>query len=338
MISYLHDGKVLIRFIADTAEPVEGSFRFNDVLQICPLPDDAPKPVRSIGTMDQHPFIIEYSFDEMDIETLRKVRTEGLSSSSYIPEDAFFVTDYYRSKQQEILSILSVITRNLVTTESPARHWVREGDNAIQPGRFSDSLHFFDGYSRLGTWFSTQDSLEISLVNSTTYYNQTGNAGGSFALSDATISLLETYFDLNDDEKRAFLSACVLFSKALEAKTVSVSLTYIGIVSSLEALIDFEHRGEKENRCKKCNQLKYKVRKKFCEFVAEYASTDIECKKFANNLYDRRSGIGHRGELLADDVVGRVVPPSAENQDWTELSNMIHLARICFVNWLEKRT
>ena len=87
MEAYRRDGKVLIGFIAETAGLVEGSFRFNDVLQIRPLPEDAPKPARSIGTTDQHPFIIEYSFDDMDIEALREVRTEGPSSSSYIPED-----------------------------------------------------------------------------------------------------------------------------------------------------------------------------------------------------------------------------------------------------------
>ncbi|MBT4934378.1 MAG: hypothetical protein HOL66_13405 [Rhodospirillaceae bacterium] len=333
MRSYHRDGKGLIRFIAYSPEPVEGCFRFNDVLQIFSLPDDAPKPEHSYA---DHPFVIEYSFEEMDIAELREVRTAGLSPSSDTPPDNFLKTEHHWCKQQEILSVLSVITRHLIKKETTQHRWILDTEGDVLTGKFAQTGYYWKGFGELGEWFSTPFSPEITFIDSNTYYGEFGVTGKLLDLSDATVPLLEKYFELGDEEKIAFLSASVLFSQALEAWSVSDSLTYIGIVSSLEALIEFDHRSAKTNHCPNCGQPTYKIRKKFLDFMSTYGSNDESFRKFADRLYSRRSGIGHQGKLLAGDIAGQVVSPSDETRDWWELGQLSRVARVCLVNWLNR--
>jgi hypothetical protein len=316
MNSYHRDGKVLIRFIAFAFPPLEGCFRFKDVLQIFSLPDNAPKPEKLLA---DHPFVIEYSFEEMDTVALREIWTTGLASSSDQSDDQISEAEHHWSKKQEILKVLSVLTRDIITK-----------------GKLEQIGFNWDGLGKLGEWFSTPDLPEIPLIDMNTYYNQPNFIGTPFQLSDATTSILGKYFGLGNDEKEAFLSACVLFTQALEAWSISHSLTYIGVVSSLEALIEFEHRGKKVSHCLNpdCGQPIYKVKKKFIEFMMTNGSKNEE---FVKHLYNRRSGIGHRGKLLAPDVAGRVMPLAEEMGDTRELGQLSRAARICLVNWLMKR-
>lgn len=332
MTTYLHDGKVLTRFIAYSPERVEGYFRFNDVLQILSLPDEAPKPGQSFVPV--YPFIIEYSFEEMDVDSVREALTAGLAPSSDVPDDQSLMSDHFRAKKQEILTLLSVITRYPIEEARPGMHWVLDTDGAGLNTKFLSDGYFWGGIDALGNWFSTPDLLEITSVESNKYYNQIGSTGEPFSLSDATPRLLENYFGLDDDAREVFLSACVLFSQSLEARSISKSLPYIGIVSSLETLIKFDNRGTKPRHCSKCDQLMYGATKKFQKFLAEYGLPEEGFKKFADDLYDRRSGIGHRGELLAGDEAGRAVPWSNEFQDNMKLLQLSCVARVCFVNWL----
>jgi len=341
MYSYHRDEKAMIRFIAFSPQPVTGYFRINNRLQIFSLPDDAPKPER-LQSFADHPFIVEYSFKEPNVDELRNIMTNDTQEISDGVLDHFFQSQYYCSKQQEILSILSVFTRYLITKEQDQHCWVVEGDEDKFIGRFAQAGYFWAGFRELGEWFSTPNLPQIDTVDANTYYNNPSIVGEHFRFSDASVSLFEKYLSLRDGEEReAYLSACVLFSQALEAWPISHSLTYIGVVSSLEALIKFDHRkadrkAERE-ACGECGQPKYKVRQKFLEFMHTYGNSDDSYKRFADQIYARRSGIGHQGKLLAGDVAGQVVSPGDEFGDLHELRLLGQAARICLVNWLMKR-
>lgn len=334
MRSFHRDGKALIRFIGFSPVPLKGYFRFNDVLQIFSLPDDAPKPEQLIAF---HPFVIEYSFKEIDVSEMKEAHLVGMHPSSDTPNDHMLQAEHHWSKQDEILSILSVITSVLITKEKPEHRWFLNANDKQLTGKFAQTGYYWDGFDKLGEWFSTPDLQGIGVVDANAYYNQYAQMGKHLDLSNVTNPFLETYFELDDDTKKVFLSACALFSKSLESWAISHSLTYIGIVSSLEALIEFDNQGKSASRCKKCGQPMYKVRKKFLDFMATYGSNDEGYKKFADQLYARRSGIGHQGKLLAGDVVGQVIPPYEEMTDSHELSKLSRAARICLVNWLLKR-
>jgi hypothetical protein len=334
MHSFEHDGKTMIRFIAFSPDPVKGYFRLNDIFQIFSLPDDAPQPGMDWA---DHPFIIEYSFDNPDVDALREIRMTGLSASSDTPPDHFLKSKLNWSKQEEILSVLSVITRYLIKKDKVGHCWVHHRDGQGLSERYAQTGYYWEGLSKLGEWFSKPGLPEIALTDSRTYYNQLGVTGDPLDLPNEIILLLDRYFMLDEDEKEAFLSACTLFSQSLEAWSVSHSLTYMGIVSSLEALIEFEYREAEKRNCSECGQPVYKVRQKFLEFIATYGSSSSEFRKFADNLYARRSGIGHRGELLSGDVVGQVMTPRDESRDFMDLLYLSNVARTCLVNWLRSR-
>ncbi len=80
--------------------------------------------------------------------------------------------------------------------------------------------------------------------------------------------------------------------------------------------------------CKECNQPIYSVHQKFLDFYEKYTGRK-ENRKFAKYLYNRRSGISHRGTLLESDKQA-----GFELMDSVELENIIRWIRVCLVNWL----
>jgi hypothetical protein len=295
-----------------------------------PLPDDAPRPAFDCA---DHPFLVEYMFQNVDAEELRAVRTQGLSEASDIPPNEIHEFDFARAKQKEILALLSVFSRHLITREGTGHKWVLDKDTR-ETGRVAQTGYFWKGLGLYGDQLSTLEVPEILLVESDVYFNSFAATGDSLTLPDSLSALLSTYFDLEDDEREAFLAACVLFASSLEAWSISHSLTYVGLVSCIEALIDFEHRGTKREHCEGCGQPLYKVRQKFLDFANNYGSPDQEFRKIADRLYSRRSAIGHKGSLLAQDIAGRVTTPAYEGESFMELLYLAKMARLCLVNWL----
>ena len=55
-----------------------------------------------------------------------------------------------------------------------------------------------------------------------------------------------------------------------------------------------------EEKCEGCGGPVFGLTARFREFV-KHASTDKDRRTFANRLYDLRSAIAHRGELLRED-------------------------------------
>ena len=59
----------------------------------------------------------------------------------------------------------------------------------------------------------------------------------------------------------------------------NISLGFAALISSIETLIDFDHKGDKEKYCKDCGQQIFGVNKKLMKFMKQHVSTNIKLKK-----------------------------------------------------------
>lgn len=133
--------------------------------------------------------------------------------------------------------------------------------------------------------------------------------------------LLELYYYSTDDNlKKEYLNACVVLTKSFELLEVDWSASYILLVSTIEALIEIEHKNTKVSNCKACGQPVYKIRKKFHDFIEKYCY-EID-KKTKDLFYGIRSGIAHSGQLLGMSYRHKWAIESQEDFDLKYKSSM----------------
>ena len=109
-----------------------------------------------------------------------------------------------------------------------------------------------------------------------------------------------------------------------------LSFAFAAVISSIETLNQFYHREKKINRCDKCNLEIYSVRRKFRDFFKFYVSDEKKLDSHVDDLYNIRSKILHRGELLLSDIERFNI------DDAVRLEYLIRLIRISIINWLSK--
>lgn len=329
--TFQNDGKTLLRFVAFSPLPIEGSYRYKDVLQIMSLPDTAPKPQYSIG---EHPLVIEYVYDTISEQERARILSEYSNPDSF--DGRMLESRYNFTKQDEILCVLSVITKYLITKEDNGKKWVLcdKDEDWISVERGVG--YFWKGMRQFGENLTDIDIDCIPEVQYELYYSKEAFLGEQFMLSDSTSSFLDKYFSLDEAKKEAFLSACVLFERSSRTWAISHSLAYIGFVSGIEALIEYENRNAKTEKCDDCGQPKFKVRQKFLAFARDYGNDSPKFKMYVDKLYNRRSQIGHVGKLLSHDLAGKISGPVVEMNDGIELRNLQRVVRIMMINWLAK--
>lgn len=320
------------RYIALSEVPVEGFFRYKDVVQVLPAPTEAPRLQADFSlTPFHHPLIVEISFTPSDV---------GRKSSGYeIPVDTVNI-EIAQTRLKHLLLLLTAFCNFRLFTYSFHQAWfVSPGTQANgqldwspQWGRESYVLNGFD--SEIAN-FTEPNVAPANLVEAAGYFNSLGRPIGQVVEFPVTISaLFDAAFAIPDEARTALLSACSLLDQGIALWQSHPSLSFASCVSALECLIAFDHREEKPEVCRGCGQERYRVMKKFQQFFANYGSNSAEFKKYAQEVYRYRSKILHRGELFLGDVELRKFL-SLDGSDVDEFRrSLVRTCRICIANWL----
>lgn len=180
--------------------------------------------------------------------------------------------------------------------------------------------------------FSKMSSDEIEHIPYVDYYRKIGTVGDNLSFPDIIDSLFDKYFSLHDDIREVFDKSVILFSHAHKILSVSSSIGYATFISAIENLVDYENKGLSIEHCRECGQPKYKVTKKFKDFMIKYTSGDAFYKKYAQKIYSQRSKILHAGDIFKTDIT----KANFDFRSSIEVMNLIETVRVCLINWLMK--
>ena len=112
--------------------------------------------------------------------------------------------------------------------------------------------------------------------------------------------LLRLYFHAPDSRfKRLFRDACRVAARARYVAQFDLSTSFLLLVSSIESLIHIKHVDQSVERCGECGQERYRVVRKFKEFLDEYSYEIAPSTK--QRIYQLRSNLVHRGQFLPLD-------------------------------------
>ncbi len=321
---------------------IGGYYKFGEVFQIIALDDSHPKPpTQSLG---HFPLAIEYSFEinkEQRGHLLKDIWVEADEKLKERLVDA----SYYKSKREEIMALMSLFTPSLFFIYNRD---IQELSWFAQLGGNCNKICWGQKfYSPEKTNIEDRDSFSkpaikaISRIKASEYYDKLFTYPGQnianeeFALPDIIDTLFEKYYTLEKEAQLVFLQATTLFYQSMKIWFESKSLTYTALISSLETLVNYDYSGVKYAPCENCKTTQYQVMKKFRAFLnVEDLPPGDKNRKYVNMLYELRSQILHRGNILLGDSSIPGYYSFKEAEEVALLMNIVSIIRKRLLRWL----
>ena len=294
--------------------PVEGWYRYRNVLQILPPPATAPRPA---FLMADHPFVLQFRFPTSSNGAVRNIRRSA--------------------KEHDIILTLSgLLAGSIWPLPQPGRHhWV------FLPHEIGKPLcaeYLQEGYSCPGLIMEADDFATVEGIPKipqkahSAYYASWGISRESrFEIPGTLDQLLDGFYDLGVDSRVQFLRACYWFDLAGKFYTCSRSAAFAALVSSVETLMPPQEKG---SQCKECgHSLGKSTTQRFVEFVDHMVPSGGGMEKARKDLYRARSALLHGGRLLPSDYLG-LCPAAGASAEFENMDHAQRLVRLVLANWL----
>jgi len=327
--------------IVFTKSPLSGLYKYADIFQIYPANlENLPK-----SKVQKHfPNILEYWTDSDDKVNIQTEISEF---------DNLFSESATRIKKQDIITgLLSCFTNNLFFSyKNIEGSWALPiseenlGENAnswsskwCHPRFDFPKLH----EQLIISDFSNVDIKEVEYKkNHANYYLDEPNIDlddrVAVVFPDTITLMFNSYFALNQKDKEVVGIAISHLISAVELMHYKKTLSLIASFTSLESLIDYEHKKYKDfkpAKCKECGQLQYKVSKKFRGFLLEFVVDSSENKKKFNSYYSLRSKIVHAGKQVKHERLFPEFSTEETEADFITQLEIIQLNRMAVTNWI----
>ena len=334
----------LTRRLVFSKAPLKGYYRFGDVFQLTPAPDNWLRPPTIMG---DYPLILELRYDpkiapdresdhwrrdlfERDRE--KKLGTKGWTDGQIDARRS--ETNMWRETaiRKELSVLLSALTNHRIFDygSSIRQAWTI----TLRRGQKSETRWAQIGYQTpdldwpVDDFFSAPTMKEAPRVPIGDHFknlpdSHTVGAGdkNNVQFHDALDELLTIYFALEVKKKRKFYSACHLWAQAFDLKEIKASsMSLVASVSSIETLQNF---GAVPKTSKTT---------RFKEFFKKYAGPGAET--LATKLYKIRGDISHDGELLREELFDRGFTIGGHDEQMLFPGDVTRATHIALVNWL----
>lgn len=308
-------------------ERITGYFRYKDIFQIIPVPDNAPMP--EVGFRD-YPFLLQFKYTKSN---------DGVIDYSRRRKKAVIYTRLLNLLVNQRVRLLRNNAQaywTLNVTESP----IKMSSSYRQEG------YTFEGLSLVPANFTEMSGIdEIEKVPFQKYYTNKGVTSDPLKIPDNIERSLDRIFSLTSQDYDRFFRACTWYEKGQLIWEESSSSSFVAMVSAIEALIGEKTRCKTCGQdvpeslliCKECKQPRYQSAKNFKEFIAKYVSDLDSMPKEAALLYTMRSSLAHGAKLLQQDLrPWNFMNPAHQNESQIQ-GNLFHITGIAIYNWLWSR-
>ncbi|KAF1042700.1 MAG: hypothetical protein GAK34_02775 [Delftia tsuruhatensis] len=252
-----------------------GHYRYSDVFQI-------KESEKASSITSGHYIDIEYN------ETYANVIQKKVDPQN---EDAVFHEARMRERAhldllKELIALLSIVTNQSYDLDYMKELIVRPDDQEIIPS-FSDM----------------SSSREIPRDSSLLRLKQRPH-NSWVSIDPLCDDYFKNYFKLDAEARERYNASIFLYQSMRKILLTSASMAFIGLISAIENLMDFESKkiGQKPIQCTNCNQPIYSISKRFKEFMIKFSEFDVEnTNSVLNKFYSQRSSISHTGGIFEID-------------------------------------
>ena len=307
----------------------QGFFRYRDILQILPVPREAPQPPQTMG---EHPFVLEFQFAE---------------SSNYSISTA---RRFIREHKHELL-IAALLPYSIRSLGKMLRHhWVWPAwdiRNGVAPrSSYQQEGYTWEGLSLLVDAFTEPEGMTpLQSKEPVKFYTRRGvSADDKLELPSNIDVLLNQFFALDTEQQERFLRASFLAQHARIVYTYSRSAAFTALISAIETLIPQEslERCDRCNglltteRCEACGRTLERTTQRFSEFVERFATISSISASNRGRLYAIRSRLSHGDSLLpSDERIWQTGLTRPWLEEWEDIGTAWGIVTVILANWLQ---
>lgn len=325
------------KLIFFTRTELKGAFLYKDIFQIYPINGEG-FPYSKI--QKHFPNYIELKTspeDNLNIQTTFPELDELLSGIA--PAIV---------KQDLILNLLTTCSNHLFFRyEYPNETWALPIKSS-NPDDYQDAESVWC-YPVYGSKTTSENNLifeysdisifnKIDLIKFSEYFFKDVDPDKEYSGPVKFVSIIDafllSFFNLEKDFKPIVNQAMYHLKNGVELAESKKTLSLLSLFTSLETMVNLEHRDFKVENCENCGQQKFKISKKFRDFLSKYVSNHPQSKSKFNKLYSLRSKIVHSGEILNSEFLYSEVSPETKNEENLKISEIIQICRLSIVNWV----
>ena len=322
----VNSNKTICRVIIFSKQKIHGFYRYKDEFQIFPyIFDNVPKS----EFQDTYPAILEFKRDNTinDITIIGK----GLWS-----------------KEDRIRTMLNTFTNNHfykgVSPQVQLGYLLSELENGTPKLEwFMNHIEFpFENREMFFESFYNGVKEAVKLMEHTAYFMNNPDIlfdrEGELVLPETIDKLFESYFKLASEEINFVDTATDYITNSIELFKRQKTLSLVSSFTAIETMVNLEYRNVRNETCSECNQVKYRIRKKFTDFLLKYVASGKENKKVFTGYYDRRSKIIHQGERLKTENYFAHTTEEEVQEELNFRGSILQLGRLAINNWLLLKT
>jgi len=328
--------KTFYKVVVFCSNPIKGKYQFEDKFQIYPF-ESAKAPKSKYAKF--YPIAFEYWVDHSVKERF----------SEFFKGNEAFLSKHTQAmnRQKEILNLLSSITNYRFYFPPMEFTWLismkdemtREEVDAQTSHFGATSYRYPEMFAEnIITGFSTPVYPALKFVkHPECFINLDVEGTEEVTLPQHTTAAVHNYFALADDARKSINSAASLIANGIDLRIKMKSISFVSFVSSIETMVNFEHKGEEIKTCGTCKAPIFSVAAKFRDYLFKYASANPAEKKTINKIYQLRSKIVHTGMLLFGDNTLSWSDDKKHDEQWHTHIQAMQIARVSLTNWLLKR-
>lgn len=145
---------------------------------------------------------------------------------------------------------------------------------------------------------------------------------------------VKKYYSLNTDVKKIIDTAILFFIDAVELIETKPTIAVVSAFTAIETMVNFYFSDFIPEKCECCGQLKYKISKKYKDFLIEVVGGDLRNKSKFNKLYSLRSKIIHTGSYFKSQNLWNNLSRQEKDSEFLTIYEILTLSRLSIVNWI----
>jgi len=333
-----------------TKTPYTDFFRYRDIFQILPFEEEE----LNLKLSEYHFIsILEINLEELfkyidksiDVPLLFNENNEllesGKESINLTEMEPLIKFDHYINYAKSlVIEILSTITlfEHFDYPNETSNGWFRE----IPPKDKELTIKWGKKWlpisnSPIESFSCTKLFNRIEKNNPLEYFKTIGSSYKKIKFPSDIEEKLNIYFKLDIEVREVLNNSFTYFLHANHIKEDFPSLAIVSLVNSIENLVNYNHKNTTVEKCNECGQDRFRITKKFNDFLDEnlegyYSRKEI--KGMIGDIYSKRSKIVHTGILYKSEK-NKPIWEGSLLDSTSDLIVIIAVTRIVINSWIK---
>jgi hypothetical protein len=330
--------KNIYKKIIFTKTPLKSYFKYQDEFQIYPVDDKYLITKKH----NHYPIFLELKINKQDIIK------PNISKDLEDLEEIISETAIINTKEDKIINLLNLFSTFTFFKYNTEGNWVipittrmsREEKLEIDGSEF-----LYNIFCHKGINFEISDFTDVSnqykpinVIEYSEYYqnepNYDYNQKKEITLPNNIIMGLRAYYNLDFQEKKNIDSAINYSCLSMQLMHDKTTLGVVSAFTAIETVMNIYYRGYKPQNCEKCGQPKYKISKRYLDFLLEFIGNEDGFKKKFENLYRLRSKIVHTGFSFSIESIWNELTDQEQNSELVTILEIVMLSKLSVINYL----